>query len=373
MTRYFGQDMVDSSSNRFYYYSYPSRGESEHFHFPIRDLAAAWDATKALDFSFSAQTDCGIHNLRALQYQLADATRATVEFYCESPNPVVLSKIDGGTCLNEDVLREEATIGHSALLLLAWSGASRLGIFLPDEPIPIDSLTKGILAMQLESGAFGCTFKNPNEYLKGIEFFPGEAMLALMHVYDFISRDTKTSHSLDTAVKESILPAMERAFKFYSRHYEENELDVNYNIWQAQAFAKYYDAISDSSSAHKDAVSKYVLDLCHGICQSKSWKYQLARGSSFYVNLETIEIGCGLDALVEGMRIAQALQDDHTVTKFRIQASNAARFVAWVQDQVPQDSLVGHGGLGYGGIQVLEQRLDVTGHGLSAMNKLHKW
>jgi hypothetical protein len=224
--------------------------------------------------------------------------------------------------------------------------------------------------MQLESGAFGCTFKNPDEYLRGIEFFPGEAMLALMDVYE-LSRDTKTSHSLDTVVQDSILAAMERAFKFYSRHYEENELDVNYNIWQAQALARYYDALSDSST-QKDAVSKYVLDLCHEICQSRSWKYQLARGSSFYVNLETVEIVCGLDALVEGLRIAQALQDDHAVTKFRIHVTNAARFVAWVQDQVPEDSLVGHGGLGYGGIQALEQRLDVTGHGLSAMNKLHK-
>ncbi|CAJ1949634.1 unnamed protein product [Cylindrotheca closterium] len=363
--------MVDSSSHRFFYYSYPPCGECEHVHFPVRDLAAAWDATKVLDFSFSAQTDCGFHNLPALQFRLADAIRTTVDFYSESPTPVVVSKQDGVTCLNEDVLREDATIGHSALVLLAWSGACRLGIFLPNEPpMPIDSLTKGILAMQLETGAFGCTFKNPTEYLRGIAFFPGEAMLALMDVYE-LSRDTKTRHSLDAMVQDSILSAMEQAFKFYSRHHEENELDVNYNIWQAQAFARYYNALSDSS-AHKDAVATYVLDLCHEVCESRSWKYQLARGSSFYVNLETVEIVCGLDALVEGLTVAQALQDDHAVTKFRIHVTNAARFVEWVQDQVPEDSLVGHGGLGYGGIQVLEQRLDVTGHGLSAMNKLHK-
>lgn len=163
MTRYFGHDMVDSSSNRFYYYSYPSRGECEHLHFPIRDLAAAWDATKVLNFSFSAQTDCGFHNLHPLQYQLADGIRTTLGFYCKLST--------GAAYLNEDILREDATIGHSALLLLAWSGACRLGIFPPDEPIPINSLIKGILALQLDSGAFGCTFKNPNEYLNGICLF----------------------------------------------------------------------------------------------------------------------------------------------------------------------------------------------------------
>jgi len=34
--------------------------------------------------------------------------------------------------------------------------------------------------------------------------------------------------------------------------------------------------------------------------------------------------------------------------------------------------IVGNGGLGYGGIQVFEQRLDVTGHAISALVKLHK-
>ena len=34
--------------------------------------------------------------------------------------------------------------------------------------------------------------------------------------------------------------------------------------------------------------------------------------------------------------------------------------------------IVGSGGLGYGGIQVFEQRLDVTGHAISALVKLQK-
>lgn len=370
MTRFFGQDMVDPTSNRFYCYCYPSRGECVHFHFPIRDLAAAWDATKALGFSFAAQSDCGFDNFHALQYQLADAIRVTVVNYFESLSPIAASRIDGATCVSEDVLNEDATIGHSALLLLAWSGASRLGIFLPDEPMPVESVVKGILSMQMKSGAFGCSFRKPDEYLTGIEFFPGEAMLALMDIYA-LSKDTKTRHSIDITIQESILLAMERAFKFYSQYYDKNEPDVNYNIWQAQAFARHYDSFPGQSD-QKEAVAKYVLDLCHEICQSRSWKHQLARGTSFYVNLETVEVVCGLDALSEGFRIAQEQKDEDSISKFRIHIMNAVRFVGWVQDQVPEDVAVGHGGLGYGGIQVLEQRLDVTGHGLSAMTKLHR-
>lgn len=95
------------------------RHAMRHINFPIRDLAAAWDATKALDFSFAAKSDREIDNLADLQYQLADAIRNTVNHYCESIQPVLTPKVDGGTCLSDDVLSEDATIGHWTLGITA--------------------------------------------------------------------------------------------------------------------------------------------------------------------------------------------------------------------------------------------------------------
>ena len=120
----------------------------------------------------------------------------------------------------------------------------------------------------------------------------------------------------------------------------------------------------------KQQVAKYVLDLCQEICQSRSWKYQLARGQSFYINLETVEIACGLDALAEGIRVAQAEKAEDLVRMFRMHATNAVYFLKWSQEQIPSNAPVGRGGLGYGGVQVFEQRLDVTGHAISALTKL---
>ena len=57
---------------------------------------------------------------------------------------------------------------------------------------------------------------------------------------------------------------------------------------------------------------------------------------------------------------------------FQMHARNAVYFLEWSQDQVADDCVVGKGGLGYGGIQVLEQRLDVTGHAISALMKLRE-
>ena len=141
---------------------------------------------------------------------------------------------------------------------------------------------------------------------------------------------------------------------------------------EALAFAKLYDHLTSG----QEEARQYVLKLCEGICHSRSWKFQLARGKSFYVNLDTVEIACGLDALAEGLRIIggdeqDEREDDRDLANlFEIRIRNAVDFLQWAKEQVPVDSNVGQGGLGYGGIQVLEQRLDVTGHAISALIKL---
>jgi hypothetical protein len=106
--------------------------------------------------------------------------------------------------------------------------------------------------------------------------------------------------------------------------------------------------------------------LSRGIIESHSWK-MLCRGRSFYPNLNSVEIGCGLDALALGMRVVARGDDKELLSRY---ANHAIQYLRHVQDQVRPDAPVGYGGLGYGGIQVLEQRLDVTGHAMSALVKL---
>ena len=69
--------------------------------------------------------------------------------------------------------------------------------------------------------------------------------------------------------------------------------------------------------------------------------------------------------------MAREYEDSADLAKlFTMHATNALYFLKWAQDQVSDDCTVGKGGLGYGGVQVMEQRLDVTGHALSALSKL---
>lgn len=374
MARFFGEEMVDADAHRFYYVCHPPSGAREHVHFPMRDLAAAWDGAKALEFvaGGGVGTDA---DLARVQQRLTAAVRRTLSVYCADFTP--LDDLGTGTHLSEEILLEPPNIGHSALLLLGLCHALRLsllehGLILEQR---VAGLVHGILSMQNECGAYRIDFGKQN-ILRGIEFFPGEAMLALLTVHELSTPATTYDGSplLEDSTRRAILPAMERAFAFYSNYYRIQDVDTNFGIWQVLAFSKYYDALSNSDdddhTRKKEEVKKYILDMCQDICQSPSWKHQLARGRSFYANLDTVEIACGLEAVAEGLRLARE-HEDHAVLAqlFQRQVIEAACFLKWAQEQVPEGA-VGRGGLGYGGTYVSEQRLDVTGHALSALVKL---
>ena len=338
-----------------------------------------------------------------------------------------------GIALHCDVLKEIPNIAHNGLLLLTLIGSERL--FLKDDdndlfdnsPNIIDELTRGILFMQRNDGAFRTHYSNnsnngnsndndndDDDVYKGIEFFSGEAMTALMEVYSYYSIDVTTVIGIDeqTTTINRILPAMKRALRFYRTYYDEGRcngsVDVNYTIWQVQAFSRlflvlqqkqqqYYDENNNNNDDEiiMNDAADYCLDMCNDIIRSPSWK-MLSRGKSFYPNLSTIEIACGLDPLVQGTRVAVAVavavtkihhnqhdvssssstlpssenKNDYTRLLFMRNIDNAIDFLQWSQDRIPKDSKVGYGGLGYGGFVVMEQRLDVTGHALSAISKL---
>ena len=409
MTRFWFDDMIDPSTNRFYYLCRPPTGERVHVHMPMRDLAAAWDATKILGYLEKTKVDgdgCyngdgdgdGNDDSMRRRRSLLDAVATTLSAYSNGEVD------DGSPCLDASLLGEAPNIGHSAMMILAAAGELRLccsyaqdsnGDSNSDDcdvdgksaslPV-IDRLVRGILSRQRSDGAFRTEFDSDDVY-RGIDFFPGEAMVSLMAVYELTSSGRRDDEGLGmgvlrTETRDAILPAMELAFGFYSDYYHArgDEVGTNFNVWQTQAFARFAEAleggVNSSGSGNVELlhqVRNHCTDLCRGIIDSKAWKYDLSRGRMFYPNLETVEIACGLDALVDGMRLSKSLSFGAGVAETEWMdrpIANAVDFLAWTQDRVPRDAKAGFGGLGYGGTYVQEQRLDVTGHAVSALTKL---
>jgi hypothetical protein len=452
MIQYF-ESMVDPETNQFFLLSYPqSKSQSQdadccyaYQHCPLRELGCTWDATTALELQVQQQqlqstitSTTSTATTQRRRQLLRDAVLQTIKRYgtlfvsaddrtktMKSTSNNNDNDINNGIALHCDVLKEIPNIAHNGLLLLTLIGSERLLLKddddnddddLFDSPNIIDGLTRGILFMQRNDGAFRTHFDDDNEndenVLRGIEFFSGEAMTALMEVYSYYSIDM-TIIGIDeqtTTTINRILPAMKRALQFYRTYYDEGRrngnVDVNYTIWQVQAFSRLFFVLQqqqqqqqqqqyygndDENNNNNDGITMddaadYCLDMCNDIIRSPSWK-MLSRGKSFYPNLTTIEIACGLDALVQGTRVAVAKiqHNQHDVSSssvdnnsddyrllFMRNIDNAIDFLQWSQDRIPKDSKVGYGGLGYGGFVVMEQRLDVTGHALSAISKLLK-
>ena len=351
------------------------------------------------------------NQIQILQKGVATTLAAYNQGICQ----VTHNNIEGPpvSLIDSQFLQEQSTIGHSAFFILATLGIENDSSSTVDNSRlqtgndgVVDSFVRGILSMQRpKDGAFAIRFPKQLDSIQdqrndappdddsnvynGIEFFPGEAMVALMEAYG-MEDNVHSRIVLDESTRQAILPAMMRAFDFYSNHYYQGNVDANYPIWQVQAFSRLYLAISQHHQ-HEERlldgtkqVGTYVLDLCQDIVNSRAWK-EMKRGSPFYPNLQTLEISCGLDALAIGMRVASHLLMDEveidssrssrdlgdTKELFWYHSKNAITYLKYMQDLVPQGN-VGHGGLGFGGLQVIEQRLDVAGHTLSALIKLHE-
>ena len=438
------ESMVDPDTNRFFLLSYPqqplpsdptsmamqaasstivsTRQESFiHVHCPLRDLGSAWDATKALKVLRhygDDKTEVVVLSQNTNRHcRLKDAILQTTKHYSSS---LVSSDDDNINVmhLSQEVLGEPPNIAHNALLLVTLVGSKELDLFDDNDDKDngnkniIDGLARGILFLQRDDGAFRSRFDDEaDDVYGGIEFFPGEAMTALMEVYLQQSRRSRepplsttttitiTRHSqlVTEDTLDQILPAMLRALRFYRVYYEEgriqNTIDANYSIWQVQAFARLVVALQQQHQMQQQDVfdmalkeaSKYCLDMCTDILRSPAWKL-LSRGKSFYPNLSTVEIACGLDALYQGavvldlqqQRVDNSDNDNDEVNDndngndmmsvlFARHIDDAVVYLQWSQDRVPTDAIVGYGGLGHGGYCVMEQRLDVTGHALSAV------
>lgn len=363
MTEYFSS-MVDTSTNRFYSLSRPQSEEFEHIHCPIRDMGVTWDAQTISLFWDDSCCQNEMQSYFEIPHQgmthhcihMSKAIQSTIDIYMDH-----LLKYENGLILNSKFLKEESNIAHSGFMILLLLSSP----ILEEKNIQpvVEDLISSIISMQRSDGAFYVYFGQENVF-QMIEFYPGEAMVGLMEAY--------SSDIISSSTKQKIMTTMEKAFQFYSSYYDQG-VTVNYNIWQVQAFARFFHVLDEShDNESKNLVANYVLTMCQDIIASPSWK-MMARGSSFYPNLQTIEIACGLDAIMEGIVIAQKLSLDTVLTSLDRNAKNAVRFIKTIQDQIPNNAVVGKGGLGYGGIQVLEQRLDVTGHAIHALIKVVRW
>jgi len=294
MAAYF-DSMVDRRNDRFYYRCLPNSGTKIHGHCPIRDLGSAWDTTNLLR---SSSTAAGPSKNLSQQYpHLAKAVTSTIHAYVPkdmSWQTFTNARDQPCAALPSRLLLEPSNVAHSAFFILALTGALQLELFESLPPsIPLDALVNGILSMQQEeTGAFAIHFEDKqHDIFRGIEFYPGEAMLAVLDAYQ------EVPSLLSPTTRQSIVPAVQRAFLFYSNFYRDGNVDEHYTSffgnWQVQCFGKLHDILAsqekemNGSGVTAAKVAEYLVELCDAIVNSSSWQF-LDQGR--YKLLSTVEI-----------------------------------------------------------------------------------
>jgi len=202
-------------------------------------------------------------------------------------------------------------IAFGAFLILALNE-------LPDYPnrdALVRQLAQGIVNQQQADGSFR-TMVGTTNIMRGIDFYPGESMLALMHAYRLL--------------KDAVyVEAVERAFPFYRTHWRTNP-STAFVPWHSQVNLLLYQATQNPESAEftfemsdwmidtYQLVSPTYLDELGGFGVGKSRKPR--NSTSSY-----------MEGIGAAHHLATLVGDEERINKYRESSRLGVRFILQTQ------------------------------------------
>jgi len=315
----------------------PSTGMLEYLHVPgatartqerspIRDIASVWDAEVLADF------------LRK------EELRPLIETSLRHYDSYLIER-DGYLILDPRRLKEPSSIAHSAFMILALLHAPGLR-----RSRQITTLAGGILRQQRPDGSYKVCFDGWPDY--GEDLYCGEAMLALMETWRQFPDDR-------------YLQSIERGFSFYDAQYfgrarAMEETLVFFANWQSQACRLLFAA--SRSAMLRQQVAGYLYRM-HDRVISQGFYESVQRQPTRHTS---VEVACALEGLNEAYAVVRAM-DDSRAERYR--GCICAGLEYLLRCQCTQDGAEReYGGFGMS-LKDRAQRIDVTGHAVSALIK----
>jgi hypothetical protein len=311
--------MVSRETGRLVYTYYPGEDVAVSNGSPIRDIASVWDV-EVLS-RFLDRSDLFPLVERSLQHYTS--------YLVENGDTLIL---DPGR------IGEPSGIAHSAFMVLSLLHSS-----LPSRESKIVGLADGILRLQRRDGSYKIYFGDvPDD---GLEFYPGEAMLALMETYAS-TRDSR------------YLASVERGFANCRDRIRETavapDLLVFYSNWQSQYAALLHE------HTRRDGVRRAVRDYVFAL-------HDRILDAGFYNAVEqlpmhqaTVEVACALEGITDAHTIAARERNARHMQAFERCIGMALEYLFRAQrleDCTPRE----RGGFGHS-LTDRTQRIDVTGH-----------
>jgi hypothetical protein len=319
--------MINERTGRLEYLYYPRSDRFSPDSSPIREIASLWDME--ILSAFLGRPDLQTFISQSLHH---------FSGFC--------TKRNGFMILDSRLLREPSGIAHSAFMLLSYLHSQ-----LPEKREKIVLLAEGIVRQQRhEDGSYKIYFGDEPD--SGLEFYPGEAMLALSEAYGFTG---------DTRYLESI----ERGFQFYVSQYYERDMVEDYLLvffvnWQSQFCLPLFrfTAKGDIRKIIKD----YAFHLHDRIIEDGFYRRIRAHPDK----QSLVEVACAAEGLNDAYSIAME-ENDERIEQYREALCTALSYLLDLQcvDYCTQRE---RGGFGFSSGN-RAQRVDVTGHVVNAFIK----
>ena len=318
--------MVTEKTGRLVYVYDPEANTSVLDGSPIRNIASVWDMEILGDFL----------NRRELE----PVIERSLEHYSH-----YLTRRDGYAILDPKMLEEPSSIAHSAFMLL-----SLIHSHLSDRKEKAQLLADGILVQQRPDGSYKIYFGPEKD--DGLDFYPGEAMLALLEAYKMTN-------------ERKYLESVEQGFVYYkTKYYERSRVQPSllafFANWQSQFCRLLYEYTQKEELRRQ--VGEYVFQLHDRIIERNFYE----RVRRYPERQVSVEVACALEGLNDAYFIA--LQENND----RREAYQEPLFISLAYllklQCVRRCTKKEKGGFGFS-LSDRTQRIDVTGHFVNAMIK----
>lgn len=257
----------------------------------VRQIATLWSVAKTRNFLNDPSLDTMIN--RSLDYYLN-------YIRCEDDY-----------CYLE--IKDTSKLAYSAFIIMALLEAKEY----PDSASLREKFANGILHQQIEDGSYRTYFNSDKN--SGVDFYPGEAMLALM------------MHYVDTK-DEKYRISVEKAFPYYRKYWQGNK-NTAFVPWHSQVYRLLYEVNKNKELA------EFVFEMSDWIIktqQAKESPYEDEIGG-----FPPLEPRYSTSAYAEGLNdayvLAKLVGDKIREAKYKDSVMKATRFILLTQ-YIPENS-----------------------------------
>ncbi len=321
---------INQETKTLEYIYFPSKDEYSKKNSDLRQLSTLWMMTELRQFLKADSLDELINN--------------TFSYYLK-----YIKTKDGYAFLE---IGNNSNLAFNAFIAMALLNSNR-----QDKETLIEKFANGVLALQKNDGSYYTDFMAKGD--AGIDYYPGEAMLALMKLYG----STKNPSYIDSVKK---------AFPYY-RDYWRNKKNTAFIPWHTQAYFLLYNETKDPE------VAKFIFEMNDWLIDNYQIYYSKSAeefGAFVLNNPQSCLTSVYLEGINDAYSLAVAIGDDYHKKKYATSTRFGTRFILQTQFNKDNSSSLKNPIRAIGGFrQNLKnnaQRIDYLQHAINSLIKAYK-